>query len=506
LKYKIAITGGLIGVLLISVLLLFMGATRASHAQAVLKGVKFMGVDLSGLDREAGLGKLAAVEKDFLSSPVYLEYQGNAWQVSPASLGASLDREGIMGKALKVGKEGSLLENWRAVKQVQEEGAEISPVIRVDRKAFSDKLDELVSDLIVLPQNADFRVTKNDTVEIIPGHEGILVDEDKAMAGLVSVLENNQVIPRVGLTLKKVEPDITTEELQDYGLDTLLASYTTRFDSSVTDRAFNVRVAASALDDLLVPPGADISFNKVVGPRSSEAGYKTAKVIVNNELVDGLGGGVCQVSTTLYNAVLLSGLEVVSRSNHSLPVAYVPAGRDATVAYDSIDFVFKNSTDRHIYVKSLIYGNNVTVKIYGNSAYKKNISIKTETVETFDYKVVYEDDPTLPQGTQKIKRPGVKGSRITARRIVQENGVTMADTLPPSLYHPLNELVLVGKGSGEAPVHHPGEQRPADSQNGAGEKPGADSSPGVENAAGGSAQELPPGGGIVPPPMEDNEI
>jgi len=507
LKYKIAITGGLIGVLLAAALLLFMGATKASHAQKVLTGVKFMGVDLSGLNREAGLEKLIATEKELLSTPVYLEYQGNAWQVLPASLGASLDREKMMDNALQVGKEGSLLENWRTRKQVQEEGVEIPPVIKVDRTVFSGKLDELTAELTVRPENAGISITKNNAVEIIPGREGVLVDQDKALKSLVSVLEDYRVTPRVELTMKKVPPEITTEEVQGYGLDTLLASYTTRFNAAVTDRAFNVRVAASALDDLLVPPGTEVSFNKVVGPRSSEAGYKNAKVIVNNELVDGLGGGVCQVSTTLYNVVLLSGLDVVSRKNHSLPVAYAPAGRDATVAYDNIDFVFKNSTDRHIYIKTYVHGSYITVKVYGNSSYKKNISINTRTVETFDYKVVYEDDPTLPSGAQKVKRKGVKGSRVTADRIVLENGVTRVESLPPSLYHPLNELILMGKGNGSVPVpvQPPGGQHPAAGPDDNSEKPveAGNGQAGGDTAESGTPT---PPGGIIPPGTAGSEM
>lgn len=495
MRYKTAITGGLIGVLLAAGLLFFIGTTQASDSQKVLEGVVFMGQDLSGLEREDGIKKISSMEKDYLSTPVVLEYQGRVWQIAPTSLGVSLDAKKIMEKALKIGKEGSLIENWREKSQVRAEGVELSPLVKVNRDIFDCQLDDLTTDLIVLPVDAGFSITKADTVEIIPGREGVLVDKEKAATGLVSVLENDRVTPRVELSLKKEQPHITNEEVLEYGLETLLGSYTTRFDASVTDRAFNVRVAANALDGLMVPPGKETSFNKVVGPRSSEAGYKNAKVIVNNELVDGLGGGVCQVSTTLYNAVLMSGLEVVTRKNHSLPVAYAPAGRDATVAYDYIDFVFRNNTDKHLYIKTLVSGGRITVKIYGNSHYKKNISIKTKTVETFDYKVVYESDPTLAKGTQKIKKEGVKGAKIVADRVIVENGSSRLESLPTSLYNPQNRIVLVGTGenvsSDQQVAGTESHTRPDSPQNGQNGQ--------VTAGIGGDQHEPPPEGGIVPP-------
>ncbi|GBF34245.1 vancomycin B-type resistance protein VanW [Desulfocucumis palustris] len=495
MKYKTAITGGLIGVFLATGLLFFMGATQASDSQKVLEGVSFIGQNLSGLERESGIKEIASLEKDYLSTPVILEYQDRAWQIAPASLGVSLDAEKIMEKALKVGKEGSFIDNWREKSRIRTNGVDLVPVLKLDREMFDHGLDNLTADLIILPVDAGFAVTKADTVEIIPGREGVLVDKEKAARDLLSVLENNRVVPRVELSLKKAQPDVTTEEVREYGLDTLLGSYTTRFDASVTDRAFNVRVAAGALDNLLVPPGKETSFNKVVGPRSSEAGYKNAKVIVNNELVDGLGGGVCQVSTTLYNAVLMSGLEVVTRKNHSLPVAYAPAGRDATVAYDYIDFVFRNNTDKYLYIKTYTGGGKVTVKIYGNSQARKDIIIKTKTVETYDYKVVYEPDPTLAKGTQKVKKEGVKGAKIIASRIIEENGASRLESLPASLYNPQNQIVLVGTGESVSPVRQAGGTAPGSGpdsrKNGQNEQ--------VTGEAGAGQEPPPPQGGIVPP-------
>lgn len=492
LKYKYIIISGLVGVLLaFGALFLLGGAARATSLEKVLGGVKFMGTDLSGLDRDALNTKLGAMEKELLASPVLLKQGDKSWQVHPLSMGAGLDVAAITEKALKAGKEGSFISRWLLQNKIKKEGREIPPIIRVDQAVFNEKLDQLTAGIVTPPKNAEFHIGYNDTVEIIPSRDGILVDKAKALEDFQRVLMDYGSTPVVELALTRVRPERTTEDVQQYGIDGMLASFGTRFNASVTDRSYNIRVAAAALDNLLVPPGQDVSFNKVVGPRSSEAGYKNAKVIVNNQLVDGLGGGVCQVSTTLYNAVLLAGLEVVSRSNHSIPVSYVSPGRDATVAYDSIDFVFRNNTPKHIFIKTFVSGGRITAKIYGDRAYKKQITVRTIPVETYDFKVVYEPDPTLPKGAQKVKQEGVKGSRIVAQRVVLDSGVARVEPLPGSLYHPMNKIILLGTGEGRLPngqVNNP-------------DPPGGRPNPGDPAANPGNQNQFPAGNQCQNPPV-----
>lgn len=517
MRHKYIIISGLVGVFLALGALFFLGSARATSTERVLEGVRFMGADLSGLDRQALINKLEIIEKELLTTPVLLKHEDKSWQVHPSALGAGLDVAGISHRALRAGKEGSFINKWLEQSKIKEEGREIPPLIRVDQAVFNNKLDQLTVNLVSLPQNADFRVGADDTVEIIPGRDGVLVDKEKALHDFQQVLRDPGATPVVEISLTRVHPERTTEEVQSYGLDGVLATFATRFNASVADRSYNIRVAAAALDNLLVPPGQEVSFNKVVGPRSSEAGYKNAKVIVNNELVDGLGGGVCQVSTTLYNSVLLAGLGVVSRNNHSLPVSYVPAGRDATVAYDTIDFVFRNNTPKHIYLKTFVSGGKITVKIYGHLAYKKQITVRTTPVETYDFKVVYEPDSTLPKGVQKVKQEGAKGSRIVAQRVVLDNGVARVEPLPGSLYHPMNKIVLVGTGENAGAVQQPGS--PVNNPGPPGGQPNPDNSAanpdhqtqppggnpdqnpptGGGNVSQGGQGSTPAGGGIVPP-------
>ncbi len=181
-----------------------------------------------------------------------------------------------------------------------------------------------------------------------------------------------------------------------------------------------------------------------MGPRSQEAGYKDAPIILNENLVPGLGGGVCQVSSTLYNAVLLANLEVTERVNHSLPVPYVPLGRDATVVYGAVDLKFVNTTPSYIYLKAPVRGSRITIKIYGNTRYKRRVEIYTKTVKVFEPKKKYEQDPNLEAGKEVVKQAGKRGYRVETERWVWNNGAVTREALPASLYKPRDEIVAVG--------------------------------------------------------------
>ncbi len=143
-----------------------------------------------------------------------------------------------------------------------------------------------------------------------------------------------------------------------------IAQYTTYFDASIINRSENIRLAAKALDGKLLAPGERFSFNKTVGQRTVEAGYKEAMIIVGKTYVPGLGGGICQVSSTLYNVAVLAQLEILERHHHSLPVNYVPPGQDATVNFPYFDFRFRNITDTYLLIRSFVEGNSLTSQIY----------------------------------------------------------------------------------------------------------------------------------------------
>jgi len=470
----------------------------ASASQRVLPGVGVLGVDMTGCSRSEGIQRLTELEKNLRATRVVLRFQDRRWPLLLGEAGLDLDEEAIMDGALGVGRQGSLLRRWQERRDLKEKGLSLEPVIGLDRPRLTQRVKELTREISVEPRDATFKINSDDTVGIVPASDGVSVDIERLERDIHAFILDAKR-PEIALFLAPVKAGRSTEDVESMGVNGLLAGYTTWFDPSKVSRAYNVSVAARAFDELLVAPGEEVSFNKVVGPRSSEAGYRNAPVIINNEFVEGIGGGVCQVSTTLYNSVLLANLEIVERTNHSLPVSYVPIGRDATVVYESIDFKFRNNTGNYLFIKSYVHGGYITFKIFGNTVYKRDVVINSWVVKEIEPKTVYENDPTLPKGEQVVKQEGSKGFKAFAERVVMLNGsVERREMLPASDYSPVNKVVAVGTAEKPAPKPSPSTQT-----QGAGQqiKPGSTgpdipaADPGLSPQSGGGVTNRPQGGG-----------
>lgn len=425
--------------------LVVIGAALAREPAGIIAGVSVLDSDLSGLTREMADGKLVMLEREVVrAAPLVLRYGDRAWRLQPARIGVALDREKMLDEAFRAGRRGSLARRLSDRRQAWKEGIRIPLQVKIDRARLEDEIGLVAREIAALPEDARLKINPDETVEVIPSREGIAVDTEKVCRDIAGVFGNYDTPPEIGLSLVRASPRKTTRDVLEMGVDSLLAAYTTSFDERDADRAYNIKVAASALDGLLVSSGEVFSFNRMVGPRSSEAGYKNAKVILNNEYVEGLGGGVCQVSSTLYNAVLLANLEIVQRVGHSLPVFYVQPGRDATVTFDYIDFCFRNSTPACIYLKAAVGPGRVTVKIYGNSGSRREVTVRTRVEETMPFREIFEQDPTLKGGETRVKRKGLEGMRVSAERLVLDNGSYRVESLPQSLYRPVDQLTLTG--------------------------------------------------------------
>jgi len=482
--------------------LFFLGSGFFSPAsEKVLPGVEVMGIRLEGLNKSEGMTRLAELEKNLQASVVTLHYQDKSWTLLLNEVGFDLNEDAVMDAALNAGRNGSQIQQWKERRRIKQNGKVILPVISFDEEKLCQRVKELTREVTVEPIDANFKIDNRDNVTVVPGKDGTGIDMKKLKSDLASVILEAKK-PEVELALVTVPPARSTVLLESMEINGLLAAYATRFDPAKISRTYNISVAARAFDGQLVRPGHEVSFNKVVGPRSSEAGYKNAPVIINNEIVEGLGGGVCQVSTTLYNCVLLAGLEVVERYNHSLPVSYVPIGRDATVVYDSLDFKFRNNTGSYIYIKSFVGGGTVGFKIYGNTLYKRDVTINTWVTREIEPEVVYENDPNLPKGEQVVKQEGAKGYQVSAERTFSSSGVVeKREYLPVSEYSPVNKVIAVGTleqvlpqiapSTPPPPANLPGEPQAGgqENRNGAGQSAGGSNS----GSSGGTG-----GGGINP--------
>lgn len=309
--------------------------------------------------------------------------------------------------------------------------------------------DELYDIIHSEPIDAEYEYNGND-ISVKPQTVGI--DTDKNSLSDAVQLLNSGSTARVNIT--KTMPNITEDILRSKLFNTTLASYATTYSVSAVARASNVALAASKINGTIIKPGETFSYNDTIGDTTLENGYKVAPVYENGKTSQGVGGGICQVSSTLYSAVLYADLKVVQRRNHSLTVAYVPKGQDATVSYGAIDFKFANNTDYPIKIKASTSGGKLTVSIIGTKRdVERTVQLRHEIISETQPEIKETNDNTLPAGTRKVTSAGKTGYVIDTYKTVIENGQTISSgKITRSTYKSVPTEVAVGTKE-EVPVY-----------------------------------------------------
>lgn len=297
----------------------------------------------------------------------------------------------------------------------------------------------------------DATYTKDgDSYHIEPEVVGIELDIEEARR---IYNENADSTEPYTIPAKITYPEITASYLEDKYVNKIMAKYSTSYSGSSANRCLNIALAASKIDGYVVNPGERFSYNKVVGPRTEAAGFKSAHVYVGTKVVDGIGGGICQVSSTLYNAVVLADLKTVTRVNHSIPVSYVPLGRDATVSYGTIDYVFENNKSYPISIKAKTEGTTLTISIVGTSEMDYTVDFVTEFVSSIPYGTTNTEDETLPEGETKLVTPGSNGSVYQSYRVYKKDGkVYDKRKESKSRYQPVAAEVAIGTKKEDKPL------------------------------------------------------
>ena len=348
-------------------------------------------------------------------------------------------RTGHSGKAIDILK----LKEDITVFLEQHENAEIEAVIS-DRQFETPDIDKIYENIHTEPQDAYFDKENNKIADHVDGYD---FDKNIAKTVLASAKPDSEYV----IPLKVVRANKTTEQLQQELFSDLLGTYSTNYTASNTNRSHNVALAASKFNGYIMMPGDVFSYNGVVGDRTVAAGYRNAAVYTANGVEDGIGGGICQVSSTLYNAVLKANLEIVSRKNHSYPVSYAPKGQDATVSMGAIDFLFKNNSENPIQIRTYVGGGVCTVSVYGKKTVPFTVEVISTIVSTKPYTVEYTDDPNMPEGEEVVTREGITGYGVRTVRKVTINGVTTTEQLPNSNYVALSQKVTRGTMKVEEP-------------------------------------------------------
>ncbi len=318
---------------------------------------------------------------------------------------------------------------------------------------------DVLFDAIYAEKSDAFYTIEDGKVKMSPHVVGMTFDKNEAKRLIEAHRGYGEkfVIP---LSIQK--PSVTTEDIEEKLFSETIGEFSSKFNAGDVGRTKNIALASKKINGTILAPGEIFSYNDVVGERSYSEGYQTAKVYINGESVDGLGGGICQVSSTLYNAVVYANLEIVERLNHQLTVSYVPLGRDATVDYGNIDFKFKNSTAYPIKIVCTAENGVMYTAVQG---YKEDKSLKvefhTETIGHTDPPIKKIEDPTLPKGEEKIEKKGTSGYIVDTYKIVKrDNAEEERIYLSRSVYRGNIQEVRVGTGE-PAPLEPTAEPSPS---------------------------------------------
>jgi vancomycin resistance protein YoaR len=350
-------------------------------------------------------------------------------------LGVELDVEGTYRRTPFE----SLLSRWLRRQPMAEP---IRPVWRFVPKDFSS-LNEFVVKYQLPPAPAKV-FYEEGRLWVQKERTPVRLQTEKIPEVVVKALEEGQTA--FELPLQREPPAVPDESLHQ--ITGIISEFSTRFDPGNRNRTENLRLAVQSLNGILVLPGRRLSFNEAVGERSVGKGYKLATIFRQGKEALGIGGGVCQVSGTLFNAALLAGLRIVERQNHSKPVAYLPPGRDATVDFGSVDLVIENTKPFPIAILGEVRGGRLWIGIAGMPDPDLKVSVFSVLVSAWDPPTRYVLDASLPKGETRLLEEGRGGRRWVTWRVVKYGGsVISRERVAESVYPPLPRVVARGVGS-----------------------------------------------------------
>jgi vancomycin resistance protein YoaR len=361
----------------------------------------------------AALAPVAAQLRTVLSAPVRVRYGQAGWRVRPAELAPLLRLPANGTRDLRIA--GPAAERW---------------------------LDNFSRGVQRQPASADFAVNGNGKVRVLPSRPGQVLDEPATAEALLAAASR----PRnrtAQLVVVSEAPPLTTREARALRIERQLASYTTLY-SGTPDRIQNLQRAVALLDGARIPPGATFSFNDRVGPRTEERGFRLAPVIVGNEYDEGVGGGVSQVATTVFNAAWEAGLRLTERAAHALYIDRYPLGRDATVNYPDLDLKFRNDTGRWLVLKAGYDESGIVIRLLGAGPERRVVSEEGELRSTGDPPIERTPDPTMFVGERVIVDYGEPSRAVQVTRSVYEGDKALYEETWSTSYRSQPKLVRVG--------------------------------------------------------------
>ena len=479
----------------------------------ILKDITIGTINVSNLTQEEAIDKLENEYGMKTEKNIYLKHGEYETSVTYEALEVKYQIEKAVQQAYSIGRDGNVFQNNFEILKTMRKGRNIELEVTLDKDMISQiaqNINNSIEDSVVQPS---YYVEKDKgKLVITAGKQGVKVDEEKLLEEIYKVLyENTSDDQKIDIPMKEDTPEqididkihnevykevkdayytqnpftvypeeegidfgveaaktAITEEKEEYEIPLkitkpsktvkdigteafpdLISTFSTKYNAGNADRTTNLRLAANKINGTVLLPNEEFSYNAVVGERTINAGYKMAATYSNGAVVDGLGGGICQISSTLYDAVVMANLKITTRRNHQFVTSYVPAGKDATVVWGSQDFKFVNSRKYPVRITASVQGGVATVQVWGiKEDVEYDISIETKKTATIAYTTQYINDSSLPVGTQKVVQNGNNGSKYEAYKVKRLNGEVVSRTLlSKDTYNAMQKIVRVGTGN-----------------------------------------------------------
>ncbi len=424
---------------------------EAVNINTIYNGISVNGTDISGKTKEEALQQLQQEADVHLGNQkITIQKEDKIWDIPFSDLDVKYDIEASVEQAWEIGRTGELKDRYKVVTDVAQNKEDIPISYTHDNQKVVEKLQQIATEFNVDAQDSTI-TRKNGAFQITDEQKGYALDVDKTVPKVEELLEQN--------TGGIVEPEITVTEPKVTRADNekvtdLIGTYSTTYSANAAGRNENLRVGCANIDGTVIAPGEVFSMNVGLGPQTYANGYKDAGVYVNGKVEQGVAGGVCQVTSTLYNAVILAELEVVERYPHSMTVGYVPLGRDAAVAGDYKDLKFRNDTEYPVYLEAYARDGKVVCNLYGHEIHDAGHKVDFEMV--FDGTIPkpaekITKDASKPEGYRQVTYNGKTGSKVSTYKIITEGGKqTSKEWFSSSTYRATADEVTVGTKKAEA--------------------------------------------------------
>lgn len=479
--------------------------------ETIFSGISVQGIDVSNLTIDEAKRKVSSIIGNHISEEISLQHNDFQTVILPEQFGVSFDVDSAVEQAYYIGKSDSLIKNNYTILSLLLKNYNISPSINYDEDLLNSLIDSINAQLPDRVVNSGYSIdgtnliitsgkdgilisssdlkdeilsflndisSKNETINIPVNNVGaepinldaiykdifklpvdasyttnpyVVYPSSNGLDFAISMEEAKAIISNqqdeYTIPLKITYPNVTTNQIGNEAFPELLSQFSTSFTSSGYNRSNNIILSSAKLNGLVLMPGEEFSYNQAVGQRTRAAGFREAGAYSNGKVVQEVGGGICQVSSTLYNAVLYANLEIVERTNHYFNPGYVKAGLDATVSWGGPDFRFRNNRNYPIRIVTDTSGKKLKVYIYGLKTDDDcTVVLDPRYISSVPYKTTYQNDASLATGETRVISSGSNGCKTATYKYVYDKNGTLisSECISRDTYSPHNKVVAVG--------------------------------------------------------------